>query len=95
MLAKTGWEPRSQIVPRLQKMVCCSCGLLAAFYHLMPAKEGLYGGIINLKVIGNGLSAAGSVPVVNFLMDPVQVPYPLLEVQRHQQHGRTPLEEEA
>ena len=37
----------------------------------------------------------GSIPVVNILMDPVQVPYPSLEVQRHQQHGRTPLEVEA
>lgn len=46
-------------------MVCCSCALLAASYRLMPAKEGLRAGIINLKVIGHVLSAGGSVPVVN------------------------------
>lgn len=33
--------------------------------------------------------------MVNILMDPVQVPYPSLEVPRHQQRGRTPLEVEA
>ncbi|XP_009891047.1 PREDICTED: methylated-DNA--protein-cysteine methyltransferase [Charadrius vociferus] len=37
----------------------------------------------------------GSVPAVNILMGPVQVPHPSLEVPRHQQHGRTPLEVEA
>ncbi|KAM6092382.1 uncharacterized protein LJ206_005447 [Theristicus caerulescens] len=47
-----------------------------------------------LKTMEN-ITDIGSVPVVNIPMDGVQVPYPSLEVPRHQRHGRTPLEVEA
>ena len=88
-------KPKARLSPDFRKWcVVVMCSWLHFAISCQRMWDFVYGKVYR-KVTGNVLSAVGSVPVVDILMDPGQVPHPSQEVPRHQQHGRTPREVEA